>query len=841
MLHLLVVSLHAFGITTASAQAVEETPDTALQHEFFTAPTQEPAPALFDQEHVRLALRFEPSAGRIFGVSKTRIRPIVDSLNTIQFASRGMEIYNVQIGVMDSVKTDAVFEALSENTITVHLDSLQVRGVPFEVQITYRADPVAGMYFRNAGQTDSSHKIHIWTDGTFEGNRFWIPLLDNPTDRLTSEIIATVPPTLEVLSNGRVTEQMETEDGMALYHYVQDQSHLPGNISLFVGRFLKADLSATMANGFSIPVRHWLSDRTAETAATSLSEAPDMLAFFSLQLDFTYPWPAYSQLIFDEAYVPDMSLTGLTVYNDRILTDERAAIDQPNTLELATNIARQWYGHMISVDHMADIWLTESLARFLGLMYIRYSKGDARYFAYLHDLAGDYFAEADFYERPLVWNQWYDPASLLDQHTRAKGVWFFHSLHEKLGDEKFWTFLQTFTREQAFQATNTDELLSALSSSQEGEFGGFFDDWLYSAGHPEIALNYQYDLVSESLYVSIEQLQEGYLRPPVFQMNLPIETYSLAGTNRIDLTINKRDQLFAIPMSIQPRYVILDPDHELLSEITVEQPASAWVSQLRYASHPFSQLSALEHLKAFADDPALVIGLQNALSSRPSSEVRAAIISLISMLPESDATKRTLLETYENDESPLVKRAVMKGLERFEDKSDLIIMAMDAAQTAQSYLLQAQAVASLVRINAPNAGEILQSALITPSYKDIIRRTALQSVTYTQMSTRERVGIGLEYIKPRHSVEVRLEAMQLLASLAALENKQSQTALVNLLDDDQAIIRQHAADYVSDFGSEDDLKALHKQLKSENNPTVLSILEAASRELELRLENTSNL
>ncbi len=842
LLALVLAGLHVFGISTAYAQDVAETADSTLQvHEFFSAPVREPVPALFDQEHVRLALRFEPSAGRIFGVSKIRIRPLSDTLNTIQFASRGMEIYNVQIGVMDSVKTDARFETSSENTVAIHLDSLSVRGVPFEVQITYRADPIAGMNFRKVSPADTSYKIHIWTDGTFEGNRFWIPLLDNPADRLTSEIIATVPPSLEVLSNGRVTEQMETDDGMALYHYVQDQNHLPGNISLFVGHFLKADLSATMANGFSIPVRHWMSDRTAKAATTSLSEAPEMLSFFSQKLDFTYPWPAYSEVIFDEAFISNISSTGFTVYNDRILLDERAAIDQPNTLELATNIARQWYGHMISVDHWSDIWLTESLASFLGLMYIRHSKGDASYFAQLNKLADDYLQEARQYERPLVWNQWYDPASLLDQHTKAKGVWFFHSLHEKLGDEKFWTFLQGFTREQAFKSTNTDKLLAALSTSQEGEFGGFFDDWLYSAGHPQIELDYQYDLVSESLYVSIEQLQEGYLKSPVFQMNLPIETYSLAGANRTNLAVTKRDQLFSIPMAIQPRYVILDPDHTLLSEIKVDQPASAWVSQLRYASHPLSQLSALEHLKAFADDPALVIGLQNALSSRPIPEVRAGIITVIAMLPESDATKRTLLETYENDESPLVKRAVMQGLEKFEDKSDLIIMAMEAAQTAQSYLLQAQAVESLVRINAPNAGDILQSALITPSYKDIIRCTALKSIAYTSMPTRERVSIGVEYVKPRHTIEARLAAMDLLARLASLGNKRSSTTLVDLLEDDQAVIRQQAADYVGNFGSEDDLKALQRQLETEHNPMVVPALKAASRALETRLTNPSTL
>ena len=59
------------------------------------------------------------------------------------------------------------------------------------------------------------------------------------SDRLTSEIIASVPPSLDVLSNGRIIQEMETIDGMSLSHFVQDQFHSPGDIGLFIGRFLK--------------------------------------------------------------------------------------------------------------------------------------------------------------------------------------------------------------------------------------------------------------------------------------------------------------------------------------------------------------------------------------------------------------------------------------------------------------------------------------------------------------------------------------------------------------------------------------------------------------------------
>ena len=802
------------------------------QHPIFQSPVHEPSSLAFDQEHIRLALRFEPSDGRIFGVAKLRIRPNIDSLNTLRLSAKDLDIYSVQIGVLDSLKKETPFSDSSGAFIDVQLDSLKVRGVPFEVQITYRAAPAAGMYFRDISSRDTSHQVHIWTDGTQAGNAYWIPLLENPADRLTSEIIATVPPALQVLSNGRVVQEMQTEDGMSLYHYVQDQLHPSEDISMFIGRFQQNQQTITLQNGFSLPVIQWTSEDLRESTAYSLQEAPEILSFFSEKLDFTYPWPAYSQLVFSDEYRPDMSLTGFTVFNDRILIDERAAIDQPNSLRLATSVARQWFGHLLSVDHWSDIWLTESLSTYLGLLYIKATYGDATYHSQLSRLADEYFAESEIYQRPLVWNQWIAPELLLDKHMEGKGVWFFHTLMQRVGEDRFWELLQAFTREKAFSATNTDEFLASITPSNDGQLSDFFDDWAYSAGHPEINLDYQYDLVSESLYVSVEQFQDGYLVPNVFPMDIPIEAYTLAGSSRLTLSVSERDQLFALPMSIQPRYVILDPDHDYLASTNVEQSASAWVSQLRYASHPLSQLHAIEQLHAYADDPALFIGLQNALKSRPIPEVRASIIDLISLLPHSDATKKSLLDNYETEDSPLVKRAILESLEQFDDRADLIILAMEAAQSAQSYLLQAQAVETLIRIDAPNAMDILQSALITPSYKDLIRQTALKSIAYSSLTTRERVAMAVEKSRSGNSIEVRKAAMDILASLAALQNKRSMLALTELLDDQEMVIRQTASHILGDIGTDDELEALREQLDKESNPHVMLSLETAIKQLE---------
>lgn len=798
----------------------------------FTGPFHEIQYNPFDQEHIRLALRFEPDAGRIFGVAKIRIRPDSDTLRTLELSAVDLDIYSVQVGALDSLKLETGYTSDEEGTLRISLDSLQVHGVPFEVQVTYAAAPKQGLMFRGANPADTTTGVHVWTEHEPGSHKHWLPMIHNPADRVTSEIIATVPPPLMVMSNGTLVEQMQTEDGKALYHYVQDQFHPPQDIGLVIGYFASQSQNVQLRNGFSVKLNQWLPANKRNSGISSFRDIPDMLHFFSNALDFTYPWPSYSQLVFDKRLIEDMSFTGFTVFNDRVLTDERSRVDDSGTLRLATAVARQWFSHQINTDHWADVWLTESLPLFMGLMYVRKSEGDEAYLMHLKALASSYKEETRWYKRPLVWNQWQDESNLIDAHARGKGVWIFHSLYNQLGEEAFWNVLKSFTSRFAFRTTNTDDLLAAFNHLEMHE-DVFFDDWIYSAGHPQFNINYQYDLVSESLYVAVEQIQEGYLVPPVYNMDMTLETYTLSGPERRQIHLNKRDQLISIPMRIRPRYVLLDPDYTYLSDTEIQQTSSAFVTQLRYASNPLSQLAALRQLESYTEDPALLIGLQSALSSRPIASVRAGIVRLMAALPPSEAVQRAIIEAY-NDESVAVKMAVLQSLEAFENNADLTIMAIDAAQNAKSYRLQAQAVMTLARIKAPSAKDIVQSALITPSHRDVIRRAALTSLPEVGFSTQDQVEMATTYSTPSHATEVRIAAIQTLGYLAGLQNRRSMAVLKALLNDEDPYVRGAVIAELGKTGEADERELLEKRLEIEPNTRLIRAAKMAVKQIENR-------
>ena len=806
----LVLTIALFTFNFAKAQ--EPAPP---DHPLFTGPVHEVPESLFDQEHVRLAIRFEQETGQIYGTAKIRIRPLDGAPDSLLLDARDLEIYSIQIGILDSLKQTAVYSNNTEGKISVYLDSLQLQSAPIELQLTYLAKPQTGLYFKHKSKRKKDG-VHIWTDGVLTNTNQWLPFMANQSDLFTSEIIATVSPGISVLSNGRLTEQLETEDGMTLFHYVQDQPHSPKDIGLYTGQFDIDSTYTVLSNGFALPTYFWTSTGMTEDMQESLREIPNMLTFFSEYLNFTYPWPSYSVMLLDDVFIQDLSLTGLTILNASIVKDAKARSDSMEPFRLGQLVARQWYSHLVNTDFEADSWLTESISAYLSLLYIKSEYGEVPYFVHLYDFANQYFEESETYQRPLVWNQWDHPYQLFDKHSSGKGVWVLHSIHNSLGDEQFAGFLQFLTKSRAFTASNTDHVLELLSEFTRSKQDAFFDQWFYSAGHPDLEVDYQYDVVSESLYVSIEQIQDGYLVPAIFDLNLNIETYSIAGPESHTVQINSKDQLVSLPASMKPRYVIPAASHPYLMRVHVEQDASSWITQLRYASHPISQLKALRALEAYTEDPALLIGLQSALRSKPAPVVRAGIARLVSSLPHSDASQQTLIDAYEDD-SPLVQKTVLEVLANFEDTKELMIMAMDAAQSSPSYMVQSEAVRTLAKIQGSDALGLVRSALITPSHNDIIRRKALESLFFINMSTQDRVEIAGEYTSPKYSPEARLAAIQILKTLASFDNRQSRRILLSLLSDEVYLIRNAVLDSFFEIGLERDLETLQNHMANEHD------------------------
>ena len=795
-------------------------------HPLFTGPAREAPTLRFDQQHLRLALRFDEARRQVFGEATLRLTPLDTLADTLTLFGAGLSIDSVQFGALDSAKVDVPFHTGQADSLLIALDTLRVRAAPFEVRIVYSAQPRRGLHFIQPNKTHPDQKRQIWTSNGPGDNRHWFPIHDFPGDKLTSELRVTVEEPLRVIASGRLVEEATHDNGTTTSRFVQDQPHAPHLIMLAAGNYEMVRERARPAIGRPVPLAYWVYPEHMDDVAHTFGRTPDMIRFFAERLRVPFPWESYAQVVLRHLDVEGRASTGTTTLPDRIVIDDRAALDETPDGLIARHLAHQWFGTLVTARYWDDGWLNEGIAAYLSALYEEHHAGEDALALRLLAYTDRYLDEARHYRRPLIWNRWDDPAQVFDAHSAAKGAWVLHMLRRRLDDARFWKVLEQHLTTYAHKSVETADFQRVVRSVTGERFGDFFAQWVDAAGHPVLDVQYVYDAEEGRLAVTIEQTQDGFQVPDVFQSDLILDIHALTEVFRFEVTLTARRQTFTFPLPVRPRFLLVDPDGDLLAEVRIDQTARAWVGQLRYAPDPASRIRAARALATTTDDPALLVALRNALREEPVAAVRTAIVETIGRFAPSSAVQRALIESLD-DENAAARAAALAALGVFEGAPAVHTLAFQIAQNDSSYRVQAAAVKTLARAASPSALDVVRSALITPSHREVIRRAAFEALALLDVPLRDGLALGLEYSQVDQPGEVRQAALRYLQTLAP-DSRAALDRLIDSLEDDDVAVRRAAIHSLAALDSERARAALQRRLSSEPQPLLRVLLEQAA-------------
>ena len=152
--------------------------------------------------------------------------------NASSWTARTRRVHSVSVGM-----TQASF-VLDGKKLRIELPWRYSRGRTFLLAIEYVSTPQQGIYFTGPDEGYPDKPIQIWTQGQDTDNHHWFPCIDEPKGRLTSEIVATVPSSWTVISNGRlISDRRNREDGTRTVRWLQDKKHAVYLITLVAGEF----------------------------------------------------------------------------------------------------------------------------------------------------------------------------------------------------------------------------------------------------------------------------------------------------------------------------------------------------------------------------------------------------------------------------------------------------------------------------------------------------------------------------------------------------------------------------------------------------------------------------
>lgn len=487
------------------------------------------------------------------------------TLVTINFKEAGMQNFRLDFinktsarqnkgMVVDAVTSSnaAVNYTHQNDELIISLPAPSTKNQTITFTIQYHGVPFDGLRIGATKLGDRSFFNENWPNR----GRHWLPIVDHPHDKATSEFIVKAPSHYKVVSNGLLLEESELGNNTRLTHWKQS---VPVSSWLFV--LGVADFAVKYVDEFrGKSIQTWVYAKNREAGFYDFDEpTKKVLEFYS---NYVGPY-AYEKLanIQTPSVNGGMETSSAIFYGEDLVTGKR---DERTRNVVIHEIAHQWFGNAVTETTWDDAWLSEGFATFFTLLFIEneygkeeYTKGIIKARKTVYDLS------AKMPDFSIVSERTAEKEQVTSGITYQKGAWVLHMLRNLMGAANFKKGIQNYYAKYFNANTTTDEFRAEMEKVSGKDLKLFFKQWLYQPVNPTINASWKYDASTKKLNVQLHQAQQ-------FLYNVPVEIgyYKKGSTTPTILTMNlkDKDQVFSFLLAAAPDKLELDPRNILLND-----------------------------------------------------------------------------------------------------------------------------------------------------------------------------------------------------------------------------------------------------------------------------------
>jgi aminopeptidase N len=681
----------------------------AQKIDVYSRPLQKEPSREYDAIHYRIKLRLDEAAKAFWGENTITLSPFSDYFQTCSLHAGGYTVTSVKHEDSRSLEFQQ-----TEDKLIIHFPQVYKYDDTITFTVLYHS--------RNSGETRGRSQGIRFVDETpdnppiiMSGSaRFWFPCYDYPHDKVTHEIIITVPHEYKVLSNGKLTSITEDKkNGTKTFHWSQNLPNCT-HLAMFVaGPFevLKDSLG-------ELPVNYWVWKQDVENAMRSFHRTPEMIEFFSREYGFDYPWAKYDQIT-----VPGgggAELTSASRLGQTTIHDERAEQDfSSHGWLICHELAHQWWGDCVTFRDWSHTWISESFGTYSEVMWALYDSGEDAAAINLLGKKNRYLYEAHTrYMRPIVFNRWERSGQNFDRHTYQKGAVIVHLMRWILGETPFHKALSHFLHKHAYQSADTHDFITAIKEATGQNLDWFFEQWLLSPGHPVFDVSYTWDEKTKKLRWRIVQTQDTSQRIPIYKSPLMLGIITSAGKRSEKVWLEKKEEVFEFDCAQKPLMVRFDEGDHLLKEWTFKKTVEELLYQLNH-DNVIGRMWTASQLSRFSDNPRVSTELIERAMEDPFWAVRRDVVYVLGGnrgvtqmdLDRGNIPWTRLNEAFEpggflndelidffkqkaEDENSKVRAAALWGLGNLR-KSSLVPFLKERFEKDDSYRAQAAALVAL--------------------------------------------------------------------------------------------------------------------------------------------------
>lgn len=675
-------------------------------------PQQSERSRTYDALHYRVNILLDIAAKSFKGEATITISPLNNDFRQCVLDAEEFTVTSVT----DKWAKPLTFKQ-GQKKLTVQMTRAYRYGEIISFTVYYFGEkPIRGLRFYDKSPDNPPL---VASDSWPDNVHHWFPCYDYPNDKVTNEIIATVKQGFKVLSNGRLAEvRHDKTKGMVTYHWRQEQLHSTYLI------FLAAAPYEVVRDAYkNIPIHYWVYPKDKPFARITFKNTPKMMEYFNRIFGYDYPWAKYDQVVVP--FGGGMECTSATAMGQWIVHDERGAIDFFNTGIVAHELAHQWWGDLITLRTWAHTWLNEGFGTYCDYLYYRYEYGDDEGAVNLLGKKDRYLGAARTrYIRPIVMDRYRMPQDMFDAHTYPKAALVIHMLRSILGDDAFFRTLKHFLHEHAFQPVDTHDFIKAVKTVSGQNLDWFFQQWLYSPGHPVLNVNWKWSEKNRQVLLTVKQIQDRSKGVPLFRLPVVVGVYTASGKEIHRLEIQKEQEEFQFNSNEKPLMVRFDEGNCLLKEWTFKKSKQELLYQLAH-DDVIGRMWAAGQLLRFKDDPAVSDALVKRVASDSFWSVRKKALRILAKI--NSAAHVTLFKEKCLDSHSKVRTEALNILANLKMKS-LAGFFKDRFKKDVSYLAKAQALSALGMCGDKSSIPLLKEAEKMYSPRFVIRNAAKEAL-----------------------------------------------------------------------------------------------------------------
>jgi aminopeptidase N len=496
-----------------------------------------------DVQHYNFAIRLSDKDDIIKGEATVKIKFLKDvssfQLNLVKKNSTGK-------GMLVSAVTEGDKNlSFVQDSDAVSINTAAKNNSLHSYTITYQGIPADGLII----STNKFGHRTFFGDNWPNRAHNWLPCADYPADKATVDFVVTAPSHYQVVANGLKTAEKMLPNNLKLTHWTEIVP-LPTKVMVIGVADFAIDHTGDINN---IPVYTYVFTENKNDGFKNYAIAKEILPFYIKKVG---PY-AYEKL----ANVQSKTIFGGMENASAIFYFENSVTDKGIEELMAHEIAHQWFGDAASEKNFGHLWLSEGFSTYMTNLYLENKYGAD---TLKKRLAADRVTVLNFEKKrltPVV-----DTAvkgkymQLLNANSYQKGSWVLHMLRRKLGDEIFWKGIRSYYAKYDGGNANTDDLREIMEKASGQDLKQFFKQWLFIAGHPQLAINWRYNADKKVIELNITQKQNV-----LYQFPLEVAV----GDQLHTINVKDKNTTVQLPVNGKPLAVKIDPDINLLAGFEV--------------------------------------------------------------------------------------------------------------------------------------------------------------------------------------------------------------------------------------------------------------------------------